>query len=56
MTKAKEDKKSEIEAPKVPLPEILKKRSMFSGGSAFGKSPASKFTPKTFRVTQHRGG
>ena len=57
MAKAKAEVKGEVKAPIVPLPDILKKRSMFSGGSAFGgKSPVVKFTPKTFRITQHKGG
>ncbi len=57
MSKAKGDNKEELKAPAVPLPEILKKRSMFSGGSAFDvKGSFQKFTPKTFRITQHKGG
>lgn len=53
----KTEKTQEVKVPIVPLPDILKKRSMFSGGSQFGsRGPLNKFTPKTYRITQHKGG
>jgi len=57
MAKAKEEIKEEAKTPALPLPNVLKKKSMFSGGSMFGgHGPVQKFTPKTFRITQHKGG
>jgi len=45
------------EAPKLTLSDLNKAKSKFSGGSSFGnKGPINKFVPKTFRITQHKGG
>lgn len=45
------------EAPKLTLADLNRAKSKFSGGSSFGgKGPVNKFTPKTFRITQHKGG
>jgi hypothetical protein len=47
----------QTEAPKLTLADLNKAKSKFSGGSSFGnKGPVTKYTPKTFRITQHKGG
>lgn len=53
--KSKAVKQSEL--PKLTLADLNKAKSKFSGGSSFGnRGPINKFTPKTFRITQHKGG
>lgn len=53
--KSKASKPAEL--PKLTLADLNKAKSKFSGGSSFGvKGPVNKFTPKTFRITQHKGG
>jgi hypothetical protein len=46
-------KKPKVEKVKLPPINFGRKQSMFSGGKA---NPANTFVPKTFRVTQHKGG